>query len=202
MVKSIAHHTHVLYRFFDADDVLLYIGITKDPLARFKGHSVDKSWYLDVARATMEHFKSREDLAAAEIRAIQTELPKYNKAYAAIQPQRDKINVKPWKQARGAGSVVGSAFGEDANYFQRPDAIACDDRNETARDELIVYELTLPEWKKSRRWLNTPCPDCCSIGVNLEGDGLVKCESCLNMWEHEEWKALTGFPRLLKGEAS
>lgn len=31
-----------LYRFFDAEDVLLYVGISKDPMDRFKAHIAAK----------------------------------------------------------------------------------------------------------------------------------------------------------------
>lgn len=72
---------HVLYRFFGLDDELLYIGITGSPWYRFHAHESSKAWFKDVTRAAVEHFANREDLVEAEIKAIQTELPKYNGAY-------------------------------------------------------------------------------------------------------------------------
>src|SRR4051812_15076922 len=61
---------HVLYRFFDADDNLLYVGITNSPLARMGQHLRDKAWFKHAARTTYEHFKTRADVEAAEVKAI------------------------------------------------------------------------------------------------------------------------------------
>lgn len=69
---------HVLYRMFDKDDRLLYVGLTKNPPGRFKSHSDTKSWWHEVAQIGIEHFISREELVAAEIVAIKSEKPVYN----------------------------------------------------------------------------------------------------------------------------
>jgi predicted GIY-YIG superfamily endonuclease len=69
-----------LYRFFNANNELLYIGITSNPFSRMAGHSLDKHWFTEVTHATFEHFLSRAAVDAAETRAIRAEFPKYNKA--------------------------------------------------------------------------------------------------------------------------
>lgn len=69
---------NVLYRFFDADDVLLYVGITMNAPARFGQHRDGKPWWGDVARIEMEHFGNRAEVAEAEIVAITTEKPLHN----------------------------------------------------------------------------------------------------------------------------
>jgi predicted GIY-YIG superfamily endonuclease len=69
---------HALYRFFDADGVLLYIGITADVPARFKKHRDQKPWWNDVARIAIEQFPDRESVLAAEKRAIKAEQPRWN----------------------------------------------------------------------------------------------------------------------------
>ena len=43
-----------LYRLFDADDRLLYIGITLDPAQRFREHRRTQPWWPDVARRVVE----------------------------------------------------------------------------------------------------------------------------------------------------
>lgn len=70
-------HT-TLYRFFDQDDRLLYVGIAGNPARRAHEHSKAKPWWSDVARSTMEHFATREEAAAAEVAAIVTEAPLHN----------------------------------------------------------------------------------------------------------------------------
>jgi len=67
-----------LYRFFDVDGGLLYVGIAGNPARRAHDHSKTKPWWTDVARSTMEHYTTREAAAAAEVAAIITERPLHN----------------------------------------------------------------------------------------------------------------------------
>jgi predicted GIY-YIG superfamily endonuclease len=69
---------HALYRFYNADDVLLYIGITTNLPKRFRGHGDTKPWWSDVARTAVEHFSNHFDALAAEKMAIINERPLYN----------------------------------------------------------------------------------------------------------------------------
>lgn len=69
---------HALYRFFDASDVLLYVGITVDPSARFRKHRGDKPWWDDVDHIGIEKFESRELALEAERKAIREENPIHN----------------------------------------------------------------------------------------------------------------------------
>jgi predicted GIY-YIG superfamily endonuclease len=69
---------HALYRFFDASDVLLYVGITVDIGPRFKKHGSDKPWWGSVDRIEIEHFATRGDASAAERKAIKEEHPLHN----------------------------------------------------------------------------------------------------------------------------
>lgn len=67
-----------LYRFFDADDALLYVGITGYLPTRWTSHNRQKDWWTEVVRATVEHFDTRAAAEEAEIVAIQNELPRHN----------------------------------------------------------------------------------------------------------------------------
>jgi len=69
---------HVLYRMYDADGALLYIGITCNPSRRFERHYADKPWYADVAHIALEHFPDRPSVLLAERRAIAEERPLHN----------------------------------------------------------------------------------------------------------------------------
>ena len=69
---------HELYRHFDADNNLLYVGISKSAIARLSQHSLTGHWYDSICRVTIERFNSREELEQAEKRAIKNESPKYN----------------------------------------------------------------------------------------------------------------------------
>lgn len=69
---------HALYRFFDADEQLLYIGITWDIASRFRRHAADKPWWSDVRRIAVEEHPGRAAVLAAETAAIKAEKPRYN----------------------------------------------------------------------------------------------------------------------------
>lgn len=70
--------THCLYRMFDSNGDLLYVGISCNPPVRIKQHSRDKDWFPEVRTITLESFHTRDELEQAEKRSIQTEHPKYN----------------------------------------------------------------------------------------------------------------------------
>lgn len=71
-------NTFTLYRFFNAEDVLLYVGLTVNPGRRMEKHRDDKPWWPDVARVTMEHYGDLTVLRAAEREAIAAEKPLHN----------------------------------------------------------------------------------------------------------------------------
>lgn len=75
-----------LYRFFDAQDRLLYIGIAGNPGRRFHQHAQEKPWWPQVTRSTMEHHPTREAALVAEKAAIQTEHPLWNVVHNGDRP--------------------------------------------------------------------------------------------------------------------
>lgn len=69
---------HFLYRFWNADGQLLYVGETNDPMRRWREHSQTKPWFSEVVTFTRESFPDREAARKAELAAIRTERPQYN----------------------------------------------------------------------------------------------------------------------------
>lgn len=69
--------THV-YRLYDEDGALLYVGISNQVRRRVMHHRSHKPWGHLVAGATIERFMCRADAQAAEWEAIQRENPKHN----------------------------------------------------------------------------------------------------------------------------
>lgn len=67
-----------MYRFYDGDGDLLYVGISVRPWARWKQHKGQKDWAEDVATSTIEWFDTRKDALDAERAAIVAEEPRYN----------------------------------------------------------------------------------------------------------------------------
>lgn len=67
-----------LYRHFDAEGRLLYIGIAKNALRRLSQHAT-APWAQDVRTIKVEMFASREDALTAEGLAIRAEKPLHNR---------------------------------------------------------------------------------------------------------------------------
>lgn len=76
---------HNLYRFYDVGGKLLYVGITSNPRLRFAQHRKLKPWWNDIATREIVHYRSRAELAAAEVKAIKKERPLYNIAHAGAR---------------------------------------------------------------------------------------------------------------------
>jgi hypothetical protein len=73
--------TTTLYRFFDKDNRLLYVGISSRGPSRWKEHERNRDWWHDVTSSTMQTFTSRQDALRAEREAIKSERPVYNKMH-------------------------------------------------------------------------------------------------------------------------
>lgn len=67
-----------LYRLYDQDGRLMYVGISSIPEERWRGHRRDKPWWPQVARKSVEWHATLAAARAAERSAIKTELPVHN----------------------------------------------------------------------------------------------------------------------------
>lgn len=68
-----------LYRIWGDEDLLLYIGISKDFGDRWKKHAKTQPWWDEMRRLTAdEWFESRPEAENAEAAAIRVERPRYN----------------------------------------------------------------------------------------------------------------------------
>jgi len=70
-----------LYRHFDSDNALLYVGISLSTFTRLSQHKDHSQWFKKVSRVTIQHFPTREEAIAAEKAAIKTEAPMFNIAH-------------------------------------------------------------------------------------------------------------------------
>ncbi|MFC9268967.1 GntR family transcriptional regulator [Streptomyces zhihengii] len=88
MNNSLPPERTALYRLFDADGRLLYIGISNNPEYRFNQHRRDKPWWPLVARNEVTWFDSLPDAAAAEKVAIKAESPAHNHSENSVKVTR------------------------------------------------------------------------------------------------------------------
>lgn len=79
-----------VYRHYDSDNILLYIGISQDFLSRTFMHKRSAHWWRQIATIKVEHFSAREDAEIAEKLAIIKERPIFNTTYSTdpLLPQK------------------------------------------------------------------------------------------------------------------
>lgn len=88
-----------LYRHFNADGELLYIGISLRAADRLRQHIDGSCWRYEIARVEVEWFDSRRDASDAERSAIVKERPIFNTAHSprvrprTDVPQEDRVNT-------------------------------------------------------------------------------------------------------------
>lgn len=68
----------VVYRLFDADGALLYVGCTTDLRRRMMNHRCDRSWFSEVVELHTEPYPSRSEALRGERAAIDSEHPRHN----------------------------------------------------------------------------------------------------------------------------
>lgn len=73
--------SHFMYRHFDADGRVLYIGTARQPDTRTSRHRVASPWWSRVSRIEWERHASHQEARRAEIAAIEREQPIYNQRH-------------------------------------------------------------------------------------------------------------------------
>lgn len=129
-----------LYRHFDKDDVLLYVGISLSAVNRTAQHVHQSDWAKFIARIEIETYPSRDAALAAEREAILAEHPVFNtvhnggrKGYVGEEPivngaARDRTAAfRPpieegdeWLFSRQVSKMLGSH--EQARHLLPPSA--------------------------------------------------------------------------------
>ena len=82
-----------LYRHFDRDGRLLYVGISKNAIARLGDHKRKASWYPDIRNVSIASYPNRDAALRAEARAIRTENPIHNAMRPAPKPVPDRLSA-------------------------------------------------------------------------------------------------------------
>jgi predicted GIY-YIG superfamily endonuclease len=67
-----------LYRHFDKDGTLLYVGVSLSHFARLQQHKSASMWFDKIANVTIEQFETRAEALRAETKAIINEKPLHN----------------------------------------------------------------------------------------------------------------------------
>jgi predicted GIY-YIG superfamily endonuclease len=75
--------TTYVYRLWDADDQLLYIGISKSAINRLHQHLQQQPWAEQIVKQTIQRCYTREEAVHVERQAIKNEKPLHNIAHNA-----------------------------------------------------------------------------------------------------------------------
>jgi hypothetical protein len=74
-----------LYRAYDQDGTLLYVGIADDWLRRWREHRKTSAWFAEVGSVKVEGYPDRTSALLAERDAIKSERPKFNISHNSEQ---------------------------------------------------------------------------------------------------------------------
>jgi predicted GIY-YIG superfamily endonuclease len=92
-----------LYRHFNVDGELLYVGISVSSLVRLTKHRHASSWFSEIAVVKIEHFPNRPDALKAEAKAIREERPRHNLSKTGIS--RTSLKNWPFGESWVKGSI-------------------------------------------------------------------------------------------------
>lgn len=77
---------YCVYRHFDANDELLYVGASMCALMRTQGHQSAALWFDKIRKITIEHFPTMRAAFLAENDIIVAEKPKHNRTALPLKP--------------------------------------------------------------------------------------------------------------------
>lgn len=80
-MKTSSSKLYELYRHFDIAERLLYVGMASRAVNRLAAHRSKGRWFDDIVTVRIERFPDKDSCRDAEIKAIKTEGPIYNKKH-------------------------------------------------------------------------------------------------------------------------
>ena len=173
-----------LYRHWDANGALLYVGIAFVEKERRKAHHRSCWWPL-VAAVTVETYATRTEAVAAEARAIRNESPLYNLAGAIGQQYERALLLRTQQKvariAERAQSKVQRGWSEDAQKASRAERCSeCDAMPQWFGREMASPRQPFHEWRAwcsshaISDWVYAPSPADRLTLVHYAGDMWLK----------------------------
>jgi excinuclease UvrABC nuclease subunit len=89
MLEVVVKYT--VYRFYDANLVLLYVGYSQDPKGRFDAHMSSTEWSSEIKSVFIEMFDDQKSALLHEKNTIKELVPKYNKTYRFPREEIDSV---------------------------------------------------------------------------------------------------------------
>lgn len=109
-----------LYRQFNCDGALLYVGVANDPAARLQQHMRTSGWGSQIASVAIEWHADRDTAEMAEWAAIQSEDPMHN-TKRTVHPPKQRPTAPRWAKTQNSIVAEIDAFlaqtGMGQTYF-------------------------------------------------------------------------------------
>lgn len=132
--EVVVEAVHTVYFYFDADDQLLYVGVTGQAHWRARQHNSTSRWWPLVAYAKFEHYSDPQEALDAERRAIELLKPLYNIRHNGIEaplpvPEANPLHPAPEGKevaADGISALWGGYVDENDKRLRRKWGIKLD----------------------------------------------------------------------------
>lgn len=96
-----------LYRHFDADGGLLYVGMSTNPTHRMSNHRTTAHWAERIARMDVEWYDTRPLATEAERIAITNELPMFNRMHTRDDRNPVAAILSQWPARQSIADDLG-----------------------------------------------------------------------------------------------
>ena len=152
ILKGMGKLPFTLYRLYDYNDNLLYIGKTINLVARFNNHKRRKSWWKGVRTIGLTHYDSISELANAEKAAIRSEKPLHNIQYNGKQIPR-AFGIYPRKLEAACEWLLETL--EPGELYSANDIISWAIEEQVASKRTLEHakaDLDIPSRKISNKW--------------------------------------------------
>jgi predicted GIY-YIG superfamily endonuclease len=135
-----------VYRFYDKQGALLYVGATRGPQARWRQHASKRAWWPDVARKTIRWYQAKDAALAAEKEAIRAECPRYNVMH--LRPAGPIVDTLTELRAelRANRAILGARLKEARALAVESKASGVSERR--IAELLQVDRMTVRKWLK------------------------------------------------------
>lgn len=107
MTDATPRRHHILYRWWDTDGRLLYVGKSVSVLNRVTQHRHKSAFFEEAAAMTIERFPTAQALAAAEMAAIRAENPAYNISGGRHNPEAPSRSITVYDVENPPANVAG-----------------------------------------------------------------------------------------------
>ena len=150
-----------LYRHFDKEGTLLYVGVSLSAVKRLGEHKQNARWFDLISRIEMEPFETRKEVLEAERIAILTENPKYNLRVPVIS----EVKVNTLKG-------VPRALPNSSEFVRRTDLIHKVIKH-FGSQRALAKAISVSDGAVSH-WLKLGCvPPMSALRIEIETQGLA-----------------------------